>query len=84
MKYFVTASRLCATAWRPFHASIDPERLLARPLTMKVIIAKESTPFAGQGRNSPRGRNAGSTLRLINAIYPNGGPESGQTIKGLK
>jgi hypothetical protein len=65
-----------------FHALPDRERLTARP-KMKVIIATETTRFARRGRDSPRERNAETTLHLIGAMPPFGAPGPGRTIKGL-
>jgi hypothetical protein len=65
------------------HALPDRERLTARP-KMKVIIATETTRFAGRGRNSPRWRNAKTTLHLIGAMPPFGAPGPGRTIEELR
>ena len=51
---------------------------------MKMTIATETTRFAELGRDSRPDRHAGSTLRLIHAMVPNGEPESGQTTKVLE
>ncbi|MGB7543030.1 MAG: hypothetical protein WA373_11965 [Burkholderiales bacterium] len=66
---------------RSFHALTDSEILLAKAPALKMIIATETTRFAEPGRNSPLGRNAGSTLRLVNAMVTDGKPASVRTIK---
>jgi hypothetical protein len=48
-----------------------------------MIIATETTRFAARGRDSPRGRNAETPLRLIDAVHPFGDPGPGRTTKGI-
>ena len=64
-----------------FHAMTDTERNAVRPLTLRIINARDGMTFAELARNSPLGRNAISHLRLLNALYPNGEPVAGQALK---
>ena len=66
---------------RSFHALNANERQLIRPLTLHVITARPGDTFAGLAQGSPLGRSAESYLRLINARYPKGEPQPGDTIK---
>ena len=66
---------------RSFHALTNAERRLVKPLTLHVITAQRGDTFAGLAKNSPLGQSAESYLRLINARYPDGEPQTGEPIK---
>ncbi|MDO8811822.1 MAG: M48 family metalloprotease [Gallionella sp.] len=66
---------------RSFHALTADERKLVRPLSIRVIAARQGDTYARLAHNSPLGKSAESYLRLINAQYPNGEPQAGQRIK---
>ena len=59
----------------------EAERNAVRPLTLRIINAPPGARFADLARNSPLGKNAVSQLRLLNGLYPNGEPASGQALK---
>jgi predicted Zn-dependent protease len=67
-----------------FRAISEAERKLARPLTLRIINAPKDARFADLARNSPLPRNAVSYLRLINGMYPDGEPLSGQALKVIE
>jgi predicted Zn-dependent protease len=64
-----------------FHALTADERKLVRPLSIRVITARQGDTYARLAHNSPLGKSAESYLRLINAQYPDGEPQQGQRIK---
>jgi predicted Zn-dependent protease len=64
-----------------FHAMTAQERLLARPLALRVITAHPGLTFAELARFSPLGRNAEGHLRVLNGMYPAGEPAAGQALK---
>jgi predicted Zn-dependent protease len=66
---------------RSFHALTADERKLVRPLSIRVITARQGDTYAKLAQNSPLGKSAESYLRLINAQYPNGEPQAKQRIK---
>ena len=66
---------------RSFHALTAEERKLVRPLSIRIITARQGDTYAGLAQNSPLGKSAESYLRLINAQYPDGEPQAGQRIK---
>ena len=66
---------------RSFHALTADERKLVRPLSIRVITARQGDTYARLAHNSPPGKSAESYLRLINAQYPDGEPRAGQRIK---
>jgi predicted Zn-dependent protease len=66
---------------RSFHALTPDERKLAKPLRVRVIIAKRGDTYARLSQASPLGKSAESYLRLINAQYPDGEPVAGQRVK---
>jgi len=68
-------------AVRSFHALTAEERKLVRPLSIRVITARQGDTYARFAQNSPLGKSAESYLRLINAQYPDGEPQAGQRIK---
>jgi len=66
---------------RSFHALTAEERKLVRPLSIRIITARQGDTYARLAHNSPLGKSAESYLRLINAQYPDGEPQAGQRIK---
>ncbi|MFZ2523677.1 MAG: M48 family metalloprotease [Candidatus Ferrigenium altingense] len=66
---------------RSFHALTAEERKLVRPLSIRIITARQGDTYARLAHNSPLGKSAESYLRLINAQYPGGEPQAGQRIK---
>ena len=67
-----------------FRTISEPERALARPLTLRIINAPKDARFADFAGKSPLGKNALSQLRLINGLYPNGEPAAGQPLKVIE
>jgi len=72
--YFLTTAQ-------SFHAMTDNERLLARPLRLTTIQADTETRFSGLAGSSPLETFPEEQLRLINAMYPDGEPQSGMLLK---
>ena len=68
-------------AMSSFHAMTAQERLLAKPLRLRVITAQAGQTFAALARTSPLGRFAENHLRVINGLYPSGEPVAGQSLK---
>lgn len=66
---------------KSFHALTEEERKLAKPLTIKTVIAKAGMSYRELARASKLGKHAESILRLINATYPAGEPTPGQSLK---
>lgn len=66
---------------RSFHALTAEERKQVKPLTLHTIKVLPGDTYANLARNSPLGKSAETYLRLINAQYPNGEPQVGQSIK---
>lgn len=64
-----------------FHEITSEERLLARPLALRVITARPGLTFAELAHLSPLGTNAEGHLRVINGMYPKGEPVAGQALK---
>lgn len=69
------------TALASFRPISDRERVLARPLTVRIITARAGMTFAELARTSPIGRFAEGHLRVINGMYPSGEPVAGQPLK---
>jgi len=66
---------------KSFHALTDNEKILAKPLRLKVVQANNNTRFSSLATQSPLGSHAESQLRLLNAKYPDGEPQKGTLIK---
>lgn len=66
---------------KSFHALTENERVLAKPLRLKVVQANNETRFSSLAKQSPLERHAESQLRLLNAKYPNGEPQKGELLK---
>lgn len=64
-----------------FRALSDAERKAIRPLEIRTITADQSTRYKKLAQDSPLGRNAENHLRLLNGMYPEGEPVSGQILK---
>jgi len=65
---------------KSFHALTPNERILARPLRLKITEVVD-TSFATLAEQSPLKQYAVEQLRLLNALYPDGEPEPGSLIK---
>jgi predicted Zn-dependent protease len=66
---------------RSFHALTAEERKRIKPLSIRIINARQGDTYARLAQGSPLGKSAESYLRLINAQYPDGEPRAGQRIK---
>ena len=64
-----------------FHPLREGEKKLAQPLVIHTITAKKGMSFPSLARQSPLGKNAEGTLRLMNHAYPTGEPQPGGIIK---
>jgi len=72
------------TAMNSFHAMTAAERVLAKPLRVRVTTARAGLTFADLARNSPLGRFAADHLRVLNDRYPGGEPVTGQSLKTVE
>ncbi len=66
---------------KSFQALAENERILAKPLRLKVIQADNETRFSSLAKQSSIENHAESQLRLLNAKYPDGEPQKGELIK---
>jgi predicted Zn-dependent protease len=66
---------------RSFHALTENEKILAKPLRLKVVQATHETRFADLAKMSSLESYAESQLRLLNAKYPDGEPQNGELLK---
>ncbi len=66
---------------KSFHALTENEEILAKPLRLKVVQANNTTRFSDLAQQSPLESHSESHLRLLNAKYPNGEPETGTLLK---
>ncbi|HYR05919.1 MAG TPA: M48 family metalloprotease [Gallionella sp.] len=64
-----------------FHVLTAEERRMVRPLSIRIITARQGDTYVRLAQGSPLGKSAESYLRLINAQYPDGEPRVGQRIK---
>lgn len=64
-----------------FHALTDNERKLAQPLRLRVIQTETGINFAGLAQGSPLETFPEEQLRLMNALYPTGEPQTGMLLK---
>ncbi|MBI4006090.1 MAG: M48 family metalloprotease, partial [Gammaproteobacteria bacterium] len=64
-----------------FHAITDNERILAKPLRLKTIVADSNTTFAALVQTSPLENYSEEKLRLINGMFPKGEPQAGMLLK---
>ena len=67
-----------------FHAITDKERALASPLRIETVVADTNTRFSTLASQSPLEAFPEEQLRLINAMYPQGEPAPGTTVKIIK
>jgi len=74
---------ILATA-KSFHSLTADEKVLAKPIRIKIVKASSKTQFKRLAKRSPLEKHAESQLRLLNAKYPTGEPEKGSLIKVLK
>jgi len=66
---------------RSYHKLSAEEKKLARGLHIEVIRAKPGTRFATLAQHSAIPKYAEAQLRLLNDLYPDGEPVSGQRLK---
>jgi predicted Zn-dependent protease len=66
---------------KSFHALTENEKVLAKPLRLKVVQATNETLFTDLAKQSSIESHAESQLRLLNAKYPNGEPRNGELLK---
>jgi len=64
-----------------FRAITPAEKLAARPHVLQLLTARPGLTMAALARQSPLGDEAESQLRLMNDLYPDGEPRSGQRLK---
>jgi len=64
-----------------FRAITPAERLAARPHVLQLISARPGLTMAALTRQSLPGADAESQLRLLNDLYPDGEPGTGQLLK---
>lgn len=69
------------SAMRSFRPFTENDRKLAKPLLVHTLAAQKGATFAELARKSPLGQYAEGYLRLLNNAYPDGEPQSGQTLK---
>ena len=70
---------------RSLHALTAAERRRARPLTIRVVEARQGQTYADLAADVPaRVEDAVARLRLLNGDYPEGQPAAGQLIKTLR
>ena len=59
----------------------NAERKLAKPKNIKLIRAKSGDTFASLAKRSDIANHAEEQLRLLNGMYPDGEPKTGQLVK---
>ena len=64
-----------------FHAITPAEKLAARPYVLQLLTSRPDLTMAALARQSPLGVEAEGQLRLMNDLYPDGEPRSGQLLK---
>jgi predicted Zn-dependent protease len=64
-----------------FHAITPAEKLAARPYVLQLLTSRPGLTMAALARQSPLGVEAEGQLRLMNDLYPDGEPRSGQLLK---
>ena len=69
---------------KSFHALTTDEKILAKPLRLKIIRTKRETRFKDLAKDSPLENNAESQLRLLNGKYPAGEAAEGSWLKVVK
>ena len=66
---------------RSFHQMTQNERLLAKPLRLKIINSTSETNFKSLARQSPLEKYQEEKLRLLNGLYPQGKASSKALLK---
>ena len=66
---------------KSFHPLTENEKVLAKPLRLKIMRASSDTRFSNLAKQSPLENHAESQLRLLNAKYPDGEPQKGELLK---
>ncbi len=69
---------------KSFHALTNDEKIMAKPLRLKIIRADNRTRFVELAKQSPLESHAESQLRLLNGKYPMGEPTEGSLLKVVK
>lgn len=64
-----------------FHEMTESEHALAQPLHLKIFQAEAGTSFKALSASSPLEMFPEEQLRLINALFPQGEPQTGMLIK---
>ncbi len=67
-----------------FHEMTEAEHTLARPLHLKIFQADSATSFKALSTSSPLDIFPEEQLRLINALFPQGEPQTGMLIKVIE
>ena len=66
---------------RSFHQMTQDERLLAKPLRLKVVKSTSETNFNSLANQSPLEKYQEEQLRLLNGLYPQGKANSKALLK---
>ena len=66
---------------RSFHQMTQDERLLAKPLRLKILRSTSETNFKSLAKQSPLEQYQEEQLRLLNGLYPQGKASSRALLK---
>lgn len=66
---------------RSFHQMTQNERLLAKPLRLKIVNSTSETNFKSLAQQSPLEKYQEEKLRLLNGLYPQGKANSKTLLK---
>ncbi|MCH8845443.1 MAG: M48 family metalloprotease [Proteobacteria bacterium] len=66
---------------RSFHQMTQNERLLAKPLRLKIVNSSNETNFKSLAQQSPLEKYQEEQLRLLNGLYPQGKASSKALLK---
>ncbi len=66
---------------KSIHRMTDQERIIARPLKLKIHGAGSATTYEKLAASSPLEQDAISILRLLNQHYPESEPKAGDRLK---
>ena len=66
---------------RSFHQMTQNERLLAKPLRLKIVNSTNETNFKSLAQQSPLEKYQEEQLRLLNGLYPQGKASSKALLK---
>ena len=66
---------------RSFHQMTQNERLLAKPLRLKIVNSTNETNFKSLAQQSPLEKYQEEQLRLLNGLYPKGKASSKSLLK---